>query len=92
MIYNERCVVVTHGVKEGYLGDELGNPVETIVPCGSSDLSLDEQEAVFGVVNREAVKIHLLGLWVIDSVIYHGVPRTPVSYNYHRNSTVVIVQ
>lgn len=92
MNYNKRVKITTITKAPGYLDDEIDSRTTLDVPCGTSNVSNDEQIGIFGKYNQDAFKIHIQGIWKeFESIEFNGIERSVFSKRYHRNSTVVVL-
>ncbi|PEH49307.1 hypothetical protein [Enterococcus faecium] len=91
MNYNKRVNLIKNVIAPGYLDDEIISQETEEIPCSISDVSLDEQLAVFGKYTNEAIKLHIQGYRIFDALEFDGVERSVYSIKRHRNSTVVII-
>lgn len=93
MIYSGRVTIIKDVLVEGFLGDDVVEEKEFIVPCQRGRLTNNEQMGIFGSYNLSAFKLHIQGIHKdIKELEYDGVRRSIQGYMIHKNTTVVIVQ
>ena len=93
MIYNDRVTIIKDVLGEGFLGDDVIEEKNFIVPCQRGRLTNNEQIGIFGSYNLSAFKLHIQGIHKdIKELEYEGIRRSVHCYMIHRNTTVVIVQ
>lgn len=93
MIYNDRVTIIKDVTTEGFLGDDVVEEKETIIPCQRGRLTNNEQIGIFGQYNLSAFKLHLQGIHKdIKELEYEGVRRSIHGSMVHKNTTVVIIQ
>lgn len=91
MRYNNRCNIIVRVAQEGYLGNSETEASRKNIPCHVSSLSLQEKNIIYGLTNKNALKIHLQGYFEVDRVLFMRKEYQPVSQSFHHNSTVLVV-